>query len=299
MGSDCHLLVVGPAAVLDAVVALLEQLEASWSRFRADSDIAAVSAAGGRPVPVRAETVLLVERMLEARRLTDGWYDPTMQTELRALGYDRDRSLLPAAAGAPVLVATGDRAPAPIGLEGRTVTVPSGSGLDAGSIGKGLAADLLVELATDHGATGVLVNLGGDVRARGHDDDGAPWGVVVADDAHDGAPTDGRWEHDSGVLIGLTDGAVATSTVVRRRWATADGTAHHLLDPRSGGPTTHDLRTVTVVAGRGWWADATATAVLAAGPAGPGLAIELGLTCRLTWADGTRLGLGDWDAVVS
>lgn len=315
MGSDCHLLVVGPAATVDLMTARLEELEARWSRFRPDSDVSAVAAADGLPVAVHPDTVLLVQRMVAAHQRTDGWYDPTMAVELRRLGYDRDFALLPPAgdlpaapagdpsaapAGAPRVAADQPRAPVPIVLEGTTVRVPADHGLDPGSIGKGLAADVLVDLATAHGAAGVLVNLGGDVRARGLDEDGAPWGVVVADDPVHGAPTDAGWDRSGGVVLGLDDGAVATSTVMRRRWALPHGgTAQHVLDPRTGASTTHDLHTVTVAAEEGWWADAAATAVLTAGPAGPGLAIGLELCCRLTYADGTRLELGGWDAAVS
>lgn len=299
MGSDCHLMVVGPGDTTDRLEARLVELEARWSRFRPDSDLRRLAAAGGRPMEVHADTALLVRRMLEARTRTRGWYDPTLHTELLALGYDRDFASLPTPAAAPLVATDRRRSPAPIAIEERTVTIPAGQGLDPGSIGKGLAADLLVDLATAHGATGVLVNLGGDVRARGLDPDGAPWGVVIAEDAVDGAPTGATWDRTAGVLLGLSDGAVATSTVLRRRWAAHGGTAHHVLDPWRGVPTSHDLVTVTVVAEAGWWADAAATAVLAAGPAGPGLAIELELRCRLTWTDGTQLGFGGWDDAVS
>lgn len=295
MGSDCHLIVVGPADTTALLAARLDELEARWSRFRPDSDLRALAAAGGRPTAVHADTALLVGRMLEARARTRGWYDPTLHTELAALGYDRDFASLAAPVGAPLVTSARRRSPATIAIDGRTVAVPAGQVLDPGSIGKGLAADLLVDLATARGATGALVNLGGDVRARGLDPDGAPWGVVVADDATNGAPTGAVWDRTAGALLGLTDGAVATSTVLRRRWATPGGTAHHLLDPWGGAPTDHDLVAVTVTAATGWWADAAATAVLAAGPAGPGLAIDLELRCRLTWADGTQLGIGGWD----
>lgn len=300
MGSDCHLLVVGAAATVDLLAARLEELEARWSRFRPGSDISTVAAAAGRPVSLHRDTVLLVQRMLEARARTGGWYDPTMHTEISSLGYDRDFALLPPAPWGPVVANRPRHRPdVPVRLTDGTVSLPAGQGLDPGSIGKGLAADLLAELAIAEGATGVLVNLGGDVRVCGLDPDGAPWGVVVADDAIQGAPASPVWDRSSGTLLGLTDGAVATSTVRRRRWGLAHGAAHHVLDPRSGTPTDHDLVTVTVVADEGWWADAAATALLAAGPAAPGLAIELELRCRLTWADGTQLGLGGWDDAVS
>ena len=67
------------------------------------------------------------------------------------------------------------------------------------------------------------------------------------------------------VRLGLRDGAVATSTTLRRRW-TLDGVVrHHLIDPRSGLPSDTDLELATVVAAEAWIAEALTKAVLLRG----------------------------------
>jgi thiamine biosynthesis lipoprotein len=45
----------------------------------------------------------------------------------------------------------------------------------------------------------------------------------------------------------IGDDAVATSSTMRRRWQTQNGTSHHLIDPRSGAPAETDLASVTAV----------------------------------------------------
>ena len=50
-------------------------------------------------------------------------------------------------------------------------------------------------------------------------------------------------------LVGLADGGVATSTSLCRRWTVGGEVRHHLIDPRTGEPSTSDLALVTVVAG--------------------------------------------------
>lgn len=122
-------------------------------------------------------------------------------------------------------------------VESGRVVRPLGLQLDSGGVGKGLAADLLAGVAKDSGAPGVLVDLGGDIRAIGCDEQGAPWRVGVADPL---APTrlPAEWT--------VTDAGVATSTTVKRRWG-AD--AHHLIDPRTTKPAASDLLQVTAVAG--------------------------------------------------
>jgi thiamine biosynthesis lipoprotein len=139
------------------------------------------------------------------------------------------------------------------------VRLPPGVALDLGGIGKGAAADEVSGelLAADvPGVVGVLVNLGGDLRARGVAP--APHGWVIAVDDSLGT---GR----TGVLA-LAEGAIATSTRLRRAWTRGDRTLHHLIDPRTGAPAESGLASVTVVAGDAWRAEVLAKAAFVAGP---------------------------------
>ena len=99
------------------------------------------------------------------------------------------------------------------------------------------------------------MNLGGDLRARG--DAPPPHGWVV--DVDDPLAT-GRTG-----LLALAEGAIATSTKLRRAWARGDRTLHHLIDPRTGAPAESGLASVTVVAGEAWRAEVLAKAAFVAG----------------------------------
>ena len=124
---------------------------------------------------------------------------------------------------------------------------------------------------------GVLVNLGGDLRARG--DAPLPHGWVVAVD--DPLAT-GRTG-----LLAFGEGAVATSTrhaagVVAGRASTL----HHLIDPRTGAPARSGLASVTVVAGEAWRAEVLAKAAFVAGPdEGARLVTDAGATGLLVTDD--------------
>ena len=65
--------------------------------------------------------------------------------------------------------------------------------------------------------------------------------------------------------IGLHDGTVATSSRLQRRWEKRAGSAHHLIDPRTGRSTVTPLVAVTAVTADGWWAEVVAKAVLIGG----------------------------------
>ncbi len=157
---------------------------------------------------------------------------------------------------------------ADLAVDGHQVTLPVGTGFDPGGIGKGLAADLVVDELRAHGALGACVNLGGDVRVAGLGPDPADRGWTV--EVRLPEPRRAGAGDPALVRIGLADGAVATSTTRLRRWTGPDGMArHHLIDPRSGRPSDTDLDLATVVAADAWVAEVLAKAVILRGAEHP------------------------------
>ncbi|CAB4362276.1 unannotated protein [freshwater metagenome] len=246
-----------PEGAVPTAIADLERLERLWSRFLPDSDVSRVNLSAGFPTAVSTETVTLVQTMLEAYRLTEGRYDPTILRALVAHGYGTSRvdatrqtSLLPEVAQPGMLA---DMVVDPLG---ETVTLPAGLALDPGGIGKGLAADLVVAALLERGAAGAMVSIGGDLAMAGESPQQEGW-VVEVEHAD---PADG-------VLcrLAVSGGGVATSSTVSRRWV-ADGVVyHHLIDPRTGGQSDTDLLAVTVIGRSGWSAEVHATACLLSG----------------------------------
>jgi len=66
-------------------------------------------------------------------------------------------------------------------------------------------------------------------------------------------------------LVGLTGGAVATSTVLKRAWTNGGKRRHHLLDPHTLEPSDSDVALATVIAGTAWEAEVLAKAALLRG----------------------------------
>ncbi|MCU1429097.1 MAG: thiamine biosynthesis lipoprotein ApbE [Actinomycetia bacterium] len=254
MGADAHVIVVGGHPTLaEQVRRRVDDLERRWSRFLPESEISALNRYAGAPLAVSADTALLVERSIDAWRLTDGAFDPTVLGDVIRAGYDRSFDELPA------VVAAGDsdasRGCGAISIHGRAVQLPAGTGFDPGGIGKGLAADIVVEEVMSAGASGVCVNLGGDLRVAGVSPSGDGWTIAVAH----------PWTDEPLARVGIHDGAVATSTTLRRRWELDGESMHHLIDPSTGRPSCSDLTLVTVVAGAAWVAEVLAKAVLLRG----------------------------------
>ena len=292
MGSTVHLLVVGPdpRADLDWARTRLSQLEARWTRFSPDSELSSLNESAGHPAMLSPDTYRLIEHAVTAWERTGGAYDPTLLRSLNALGYDRSFTTIghptPSALAHPGgSVAAIDLDP---GLN--AVTLPSGLGIDPGGIGKGLAADMLVEELLSRGAHGAMVNLGGDIRVAGTPpDDATGWSITVADPFDPGEEL---------LRVEIPGGAVATSSRLRRQWTTADGdTLHHILDPHSGRPIDNDIAAVTVVSGVAWWAEALTKAVFVAGVTN-GLEQLINASGVIVDLDGNRFATPDLEAAL-
>ena len=81
MGSDAHVLVNGPAGLLQVARDRVEKLERRWSRFRPDSEISRLNALAGSPMVVSAETL-----GLDPGGIGKGYAADLVVSELRAAG---------------------------------------------------------------------------------------------------------------------------------------------------------------------------------------------------------------------
>jgi FAD:protein FMN transferase len=259
MGSDAHLIVVGgPAGIIDEAKHRVDDLERRWSRFLDDSEISQLNRHAGRSVKLSPETVILIQRAVQAWRLSGGSFDPTVLGAMIRSGYDRPFDQLQTGLGGGGQSLLGIGADE-ITVAGDQVRLPAGTGFDPGGIGKGLAADLVCAEIMAAGAEGACVNLGGDVCVTGAGPDGKAWTVAV----------EHPWSRAPIALLGLAEGAVATSTTLRRTWQIEGQTRHHLIDPQTGLPSDTDLTLATVVAADAWVAEVLAKAVLLAGSTYP------------------------------
>lgn len=266
-----------PGPLLEHVGRRLAELEARWSRFRPDSELSNLNAAGGEAMRCSPDTVTLVEAMVRGWQLTDGDFDPTLLATLVELGYTSSRTdaALRTSLSASVRP-IGDPAGVLIDRPSGVVRLPAGTVLDPGGIGKGLAADLVVEELLELGAEGALVEIGGDLRAQGHPPGGDGWLVAVRSAVDD---------RSSRVVLGA--GGVATSSSRLRTWRTERTERHHLVDPRTLRPTDADVVGCTVLAGSAASAEAFTKVAFVRGRT-EALAVydRHGLAARVTTEDG-------------
>ncbi|MBZ5487455.1 FAD:protein FMN transferase [Halomonas aquamarina] len=160
--------------------------------------------------------------------------------------------------------------------------------VDLSGVAKGHATDRVAAYLDKEGIENYLINLGGDMLARGYrDDQQTPWRVGI-ETPQSGAP---QAQH----VVPLHDISVATSGDYRNYFEADGQRFSHTIDPRTGRPVTHKLASVSVFHPSNAWADAWATALLVVGEeAGMSMAVDHDLSTLMLLRDGDH-----WQSVAS
>jgi len=260
----CEVVVSGANAA--AVAEVFARWEDTFSRFLPDSELSRVNASSVPALKVSPLFARALAAALDAAAETDGLVDPTLAAALESAGYDRDFPLL------------GDRAepagpPTPsrlveVRLDGLILRRPPGLALDLNGVVKSLAVDEAAGLLHGDG----FVSAGGDLAVRGPVDVGLPGGGAVR----------------------VLQGGLATSGVATRSWRRGGEEQHHLVDPRTGRPSTSPWQQVTVSGASCVAADVAAKAAFLLGDAGPDWLDARGLPGRFVARDGSVVPNGSW-----
>jgi thiamine biosynthesis lipoprotein len=229
---------------VDAVEELFRAVDAQCTRFDPASPLMRANAAGGwHQVPQWCYAAL--EEAAAAHVRTGGLFEPRVLTELVELGYDTS---LPFATGPVSLPARQSRQSRPVrtvrvlpwrprfDAAARAVAVGPAA-VDLGGIAKGLAVRWAADLLRNSADT-FFVDAGGDGYFAGAGPADRGWSVGVED------PLGGT---DPVAVLAVRDQACATSSTRLRQWRVGGHKAHHLIDPRTGGPSAGGLASVTVV----------------------------------------------------
>ncbi len=226
---------------LDDVQSLFIGVEETLSRFNPESELSRLNASAGYPFQVSEFTFKVVKAALEAARMTNGLFEPAVLPSLLAAGYDRSFEQLPPRTSA---FQPGHSLPGfswkDIKLDpiNHTIYMPEGCGIDLGGIGKSWAVDRICS-ELNQNFSGYAVDAGGDIFVGGKRADGSLWSIGIADSF---SP-----DRDLAVLE-ISDLAICTSSTKKRSWLAGGRHNHHIIDPRTGKPSSTGVAAATVMA---------------------------------------------------
>lgn len=244
------------------IQATLDEIETSMSTYLPESELSRFNALTTSDwFAISAGLCGVIEDAQALSRLSGGAFDVTVGPLVNLWGFGPGGSIseppdaeriaeLMRAVGNDKLHADCSR-PAVRKDEGRLQ-------VDLSAYAKGYGVDQVAGLLDSHGIADYLVEIGGEVRARGSNGREVSWSIGIE------APQ--RGSRSVARIVRLDDAAMATSGDYRTYFESAGSFYSHTIDPRTGYPVSHNAAAVTVVADTTAFADGMATALLVLGP---------------------------------
>lgn len=236
----------------------MERVNASLSMFNPNSVVAKINR--GESDEVDSLFNLLWATAIKVNRATDGAFDVTVAPLVNLWGFGYKNDSLPTSEKVDLIMEK-------VGMDklsvenGRITKKVEGVEIDASAIAKGLGVDLVAEYFDSKGITNYMVEIGGEVRVKGHSDKKRPWRIGIDKPQDDSALESRELE----MVLNLSDGALATSGNYRNFYIRDGKKYAHTINPHTGYPVQMDIVSSSVFAPTCMESDAYATAFMVLG----------------------------------
>lgn len=240
---------------------ILEDINLKMSTYLPESELSRLNTeAGEKWLPVSGELYEILAQALELSNLTAGYFDITVGplVNLWGFGPEKVREELPSIDEIKHLLNFSGSRKLELRAEPAAIRKSAkGIYMDLSAIAKGHAVDRIANYLESEKINSYMVEVGGEIRARGVNDIGFAWRVGIEQ------PSTATREVQR--VIKLEDIAMATSGDYRNFYEIDGKKYSHTIDPLSGWPVEHELASVTVLHPSASRADALATGFLAMG----------------------------------
>ncbi|MBL4847398.1 MAG: FAD:protein FMN transferase [Planctomycetes bacterium] len=260
MGTSLKIEAFGPDGkaleeAIAAAVAEIKRVEDVFTTWRPSPLNRLNDAAGKGPHPMTKEELRLIGRSLEIGRLTEGAFDVTFAGVGKLWNFKKTPPKVPTKDEIKVALARVDYRKVQLDLEAGKATLPKGMRIGLGGIAKGYGVDRAMAVLMKRGIRHAVVNAGGDLKALGKKR-GKAWEIAIKH------PRD---RERVIAVLPVSNVCVVTSGDYERFYLHEGKRYHHILDPRTGYPSTGCM-SATVTAPDAAFADALATAMCVLGP---------------------------------
>ena len=145
-------------------------------------------------------------------------------------------------------------------IDDRVVKENPNMTLDFNAVAQGYTTDLIGKFLESRGVNDYLVDVGGEIYAKGTKPNGEMWVIGIE------KPTENYdSERSVQIMLELKNRGIVTSGNYRK-YIEKDGVRYsHSIDPKTGYPVEHNLLSATVIAENASWADCLATICMLVG----------------------------------
>ncbi|NRR91089.1 FAD:protein FMN transferase [Winogradskyella undariae] len=236
---------------------LFNVINESMSTYIPESKISRINK--GEPIEVDAHFARVFEKAKLIYRMTEGAFDPTIGAVVNAWDFGPEGKIanIDSTAIDSLMKSVGFNR---MGLKNHIIIKNKNSFLDFNAIAKGYGVDVIGEFLESKNITDYLVEIGGELRARGLNlEKKSPWKVGIDDPNFEG-------DQSYSKVIVLQEEAMATSGTYRKFKIDDNGNRYaHIIDTKTGYPSKTNILSVSVLAEDCMTADAYATAFQAMG----------------------------------
>jgi len=238
---------------------LLVAVNNSMSTYQKDSELSRINQMpAGVSVALSEGLTQVLKKALEISESSAGAFDVTVGPLVNLWGFGPDGRVIHAPDEQEITLLQQRVGSHYIELSGNRLNRQRNVYIDLSAIAKGYGVDKVAELLENAGITAYLVEIGGELRARGVKPDNSHWKIAIE------APVSG--ERQVQRIIEVKDVGIATSGDYRNYFEENGIRFSHTIDPATGMPIRHKLASVTVLASDCASADALATAMMVLGP---------------------------------
>lgn len=236
---------------------ILKEVESSVSLWQENSIIRKVNE--NKDVVVDKIFIDNFNMSVKAAEFSDGLFDATVAPLVSAWGFHYKKEIELTDKMIDSILELVDYRKIRI-EDGRVIKDNENMSLDFNAIAQGYTADIIGEYLHDKGIESYLVDVGGEIIARGTKPGGELWKVGIEKPA-----ADKEAERVIQLTIGLEDRAVVTSGSYRKYIEKDHIRYSHSIDTKTGKPVEHNLLSVSIIADNAAWADCLASICMFAG----------------------------------
>lgn len=262
MWTDFEIVAYGPervrlAEAANAAFEEIDRLDGQMSNYSETSELTYINRQAARKeVIVEKELFDLLKLCVDYSRTTDGTFDITVGSLMKAWGFFKGQGRVPEPSE---LTLVKDRVGFQhVKLNERAHTIRfdrEGVELDLGGIAKGYAVDKAAQILRESGVKSALISSGSSIYAIGTPPNKTGWPIEVRDPL---AP------ERSITSIELKDRAISTSGCYDKAFKLEGKTYCHIMDPRTGFPI-DGMLSATVMTPRGVDAEVFSKVVMVMG----------------------------------